>query len=70
MKDDEFWIEPIKADGHTAIVRACFNEFSVTILVERKDGSPISDVEAERAYNGVIRNVPLQVRFRFDRDRK
>ena len=68
MKDDAFWIEPLEADGHGAIVRSCFNEFAVTISVERRDQGPIREADAERAYTAVMERVPRRVRFRFGRD--
>lgn len=34
---DEFWIAPLSVEGNHAAIRACFNEFTVTILIERKD---------------------------------
>jgi hypothetical protein len=61
---DEFWIEPIRLEGSRATVRASFNEFSIVIVVERKDGQPIETFEAEDAYAAVAARIPSPDRRR------
>ena len=61
---DEFWIEPLVVDGHHAMIRACFNEFAVTISIERKDGQPITRQDARTACDAVVSRLPPQAPFR------
>lgn len=57
---DEFWIDPLAVDGNHATIRACFNEFTVTILIERKDNRPITKAEAQAACDAVVLHLPPQ----------
>ena len=57
---DEFWIDPLTVDGDHATIRASFNEFTVTILIERKDGQPITKEDARAACNAVVSRLPRQ----------
>ena len=57
---DEFWIDPLSIDGNHAAIRACYNEFSVTIVIERKNGRPITKAEAQVACDAVVSRLPPQ----------
>ena len=51
---NEFWIDPLSVDGDHAAIRACINEFTVTILIERKDRLPINKQDAQVACDAVV----------------
>ena len=51
---DEFWIDPLSVEGNHAAIRACFNEFTVTILIERKVRQPITKQDAQVACDAVV----------------
>ena len=51
---DEFWIDPLSVEGNPAAIRACFNEFTVTILIERRDRQPITKQDAQVACDAVV----------------